>query len=213
VLCLESETDVVLLGYALARQPETDRLRIWEMAGTAHADVYALVVSAIDDGQRSAEELAEAWAPPMQAFGQRLDRPVNAGPQHYLTNAALRHLDRWARGGPPPPMAPLLELGGRDLVVDELGIARGGVRTPAVDVPIVVLSGVDGRGRLGGLCGATVPLPAAEYAARYPSRDVYLERFTTATDDAIAAGFLVADDRDELVAVAGAFWDLLASIR
>ena len=36
-----------------ARQPDSERFRLWEMAGTAHADVYTIRVGAIDDGRRS----------------------------------------------------------------------------------------------------------------------------------------------------------------
>ena len=35
VLILQSETDVILLGGGLAAQPDSDRLRTWEMAGAA----------------------------------------------------------------------------------------------------------------------------------------------------------------------------------
>ena len=34
------------------------------------------------------------------AFGMKMDSPMNAGPQqHYVLQAALEHLDRWAAGG------------------------------------------------------------------------------------------------------------------
>lgn len=37
--------------------------------------------------------------------------PYNAGPQqHYVAQAALDHLDRWAAGGDAPPSAPRIDL-------------------------------------------------------------------------------------------------------
>ena len=40
ILILETETDLFTLGYYAARQDDTDNIRLWEMAGTAHADLY-----------------------------------------------------------------------------------------------------------------------------------------------------------------------------
>jgi len=37
-------------------------------------------------------------------------KPINAGPQHWVLNAALHHLERWLTTGPPPPAAPRLEV-------------------------------------------------------------------------------------------------------
>ena len=38
VMQIETETDLIGLGFYGARQPDTDLLRTWELAGTAHAD-------------------------------------------------------------------------------------------------------------------------------------------------------------------------------
>jgi len=85
------------------------------------------------------EELAQQMAPTDKPLGLTSEFPVNSGPQqHYVLAAALSHLDRWARGGSPPPKAQRLaskDAGGRELLRDELGIARGGIRTPWVDAP------------------------------------------------------------------------------
>jgi hypothetical protein len=46
-------------------------------------------------------------------------------------------------------------------------------------------------------------MPAGTYD--HPAgRDEYLARFTDALDETIAAGFVLADDRDEILAVAAA---------
>ena len=43
MLDIQTETDVasILNSYA-ARQPDSDRFRLWEVAGTAHADAHLL---------------------------------------------------------------------------------------------------------------------------------------------------------------------------
>ncbi len=144
VLTVQSETDVIGLGSLGARQPDAERLRLWEIAGAAHADSYLLVASASDDGSLAPEALAKLLAPTTEIYGMQVDAPVNAGPQqHYVLQAALAHLVRWAGGGAPPPGAPRLALAGPagPLALDALGIAQGGIRTPWVDAPTAVLSG------------------------------------------------------------------------
>ena len=83
---------------------------------------------------------------------------------------------------------------------------RGGIRTPWVDVPTAVLSGLaqDGPG-FARLFGSTEPFDAARLEALYPGGKAdYLQRFTKALDRAIGKGFILAGDRDEILAVAAA---------
>lgn len=186
VLTFETETDVTLLDFAAARQPDTERLRTWEVAGTAHADAFLI-------GQ------AESFL--------GCPGPINRGPQAFVLRAALDHLHRWARGGAPAPYAPPLAVADRGrLTRDADGIARGGVRTAAVDVPAVVLSGEPqpGVSPLGKLMGSTVPLAPETLQERYGSRGAYLDRCATATDRAIHEGFLLSADRAAILADAAA---------
>jgi hypothetical protein len=129
--------------------------------------------------------------------------PINSGPQqHYVAQAALAHLDRWAGGGAPPPSAPLLDVTGEPatLVGDELGIARGGIRTGFVDVPSAVLSGVGQTGPVFAfLFGTTRALDEATLHRLYPGgREEFAKRFAEATADAVAQGFLLAEDAEEI---------------
>jgi len=209
VLTLQSETDVVGLGSAGARQPDGERFRLWEVAGAAHADTYLLVASAGDDGMLPPAELAKLLAPTDEVLGMKMSAPMNSGPQqHYVLQAALAHLDRWAGGGTPPPEAARLELtpdGKSPLALDANGNARGGVRTPWMDAPTAVLSGL---GQSGGmefafLFGTTRSFDAATLARLYPGgRSDYLARFAKATDAAVAAGFLLEADAPEIRALA-----------
>jgi hypothetical protein len=207
VIVLQSETDVVLMGGGRAGQPDGDRVRQWEVAGAAHADSYMVGASFSDDGRLDPETFARMLAPVTELFGMATGAPINSGPQqHYAAHAAYEHLDRWAGGGDPPPVAPRLEVAasGDRLVLDGDGIATGGLRTPWVDVPRDVLSGL-GQGGEGFafLFGTTTPLPADRLAELYPGgRDDYLARFGAALDGTISAGHLLADDRDEILAVA-----------
>jgi hypothetical protein len=52
------------------------------------------------------------------------------------------------------------------------------------------------------LLGSTKPLPAARVAELYPSRAEYQRRYNAAADRVIKDGFVLAADRDALLAFA-----------
>ena len=184
VVIVQTETDLTgRLRYLPARQPDSGRLRLWEVAGTAHADKFQI------------GEFEDFLGCP---------RPVNTGQQAYVVRAALRHLEAWARGGDPAPAADRLEVVDGAFVLDEVGNARGGVRTPCVDAPTSILRG-DTDPDAPVICqlfGSTLPLDAAVLRGLYADRDAYLAAYAAATDAAIAAGFVLAEDRDAVLAEA-----------
>jgi len=209
VLTVQSETDVVGLGSAGARQDDAARFRLWEIAGAAHADTYLLVASAADDGSLAPAELARLLTATDNVFGMQMGAPMNAGPQqHYVLQAALAHLERWADGGAPPPEATRLVLGEDDgsLVRDGLGIAKGGIRSPWVDAPTAVLSGLGQSGaEFAFLFGTTRTFDAAALVRLYPGgRPEWLTRFDESLADAVARGFVLEADASEIRAVAAA---------
>jgi hypothetical protein len=213
VLVLQSETDVILLGGGLAEQPDSDDIRVWEMAGAAHADTYTVGVGRHDDGTLSPQRMAELLRPTTNLMIGNTDTPINAGPQqHYVAQAALAHLTRWAAGGEPPPQASRLavDAAGTGFDLDGHGIALGGIRTPWVDVPTAVLSGLGQSGEsFAMLFGRTEPYGDIELAELYPGgRADYLERFEAALEAAIAAGFILDEDRAEILAVGAASYPL-----
>jgi hypothetical protein len=210
VLCVQAETDLINLNYQVARQDDHEQLVIWELAGCSHADVYTFAAGFMDDGRQPIEDLARAWRPTRELFGSTLDELVNAGPQHYLVQAAMRALESWARDGVRPPASPRLELDGTTgFVTDDDGIALGGIRTPHVDVPVARLSGIgNGGAPMAFLTGSTIPFPKDDLVARYGSADAFEARFRASADDGVAAGFLLAEDVDEMVAIAVANLDL-----
>jgi hypothetical protein len=183
-LTLQSESDVTgILNSGIVRQPDGPTMRLWEVAGTAHADAHLLgpIGASIDCGA-----------------------PINDGPLHVVSKAALRALDEWVHTGALPPEAQHLELTSAtpsQIVRDADGIALGGIRTPPVDVPVAVLSGAPGP--IGSviciLLGSTTPLPAERLAELYTSRQDYVQRYAAGADAVIAAGFALAEDRDALL--------------
>lgn len=215
VLLLSSETDVTVLRNGAIEQPDSENVRVWELPGASHADTYLLVASRADGGQLEPSEMARMLEPITELVIMTLDKPINSAPhQHYVAQAALEHLDRWAGGGEPPPAAPRLALGegGRACRRDEVGNALGGIRNPWVDVPLRMLSGEGQEGEgFAFLFGTTAPLEPGTIARLYPGgRGDYMSAFTAALDQTIAAGFILEVDREEIIAVAAATYDLVS---
>jgi hypothetical protein len=208
VLVLQSETDVILLGGGLSAQPDCERLRLWEIAGAAHADTYLLVAGGEDDGGLAPDRLAALLRPTTELLFGNTDTPINSGPQqHYVGQAAFEHLVRWIAGGPTPPAVSRLDLAdGGGLRLDVHGNATGGVRTPWVDVPVARLSGLGQSGQsFAILFGKTEPFDRSALDTIYPGgQDEYMAKFTKSLDQAIVEGFILASDRHEILALAGA---------
>lgn len=213
VMNVITETDVVgaiLPGYYTARQPDEERLRTWEIAGTAHADAYTIKVGFIDNGKAAIEQLAAGYAPSTELMGQQLKQPFNFGPQHhYVLQAAIAGLHTWVRTGTPPPSAPRLDTDERrppSLHVDENGIVTGGVRTPWVEVPVGRTSGAGNDDNpMALLFGSGELFDEATRQRLYPGgKNEYIARFTDSLDAAIRAGHLLRADRAEILELAAA---------
>jgi hypothetical protein len=209
VLTLQSETDVAGMGGALARQPDNERFRLWEVAGAAHADTYLIQGAFQDTGQLSSAELAAALAPITAVHGFNTGTPINSGPQqHYVSQAALAHLDNWIRTGAAPPEAQRLELTESGaFVTDEHGIAVGGIRTPWVDVPVAMLSGLGQEGGAGFtfLFGSTRPFSTDDLERLYPGGlTSYVKQFEESLSQAVGNGFILDADAPEIQGLAAA---------
>ena len=187
VFQFETETDVLgiegLTPFASMRQPDSDRLRSWEVAGTSHADEYLLDYAA--QGMPGADA------------GSLGCTNVNSGPQHWVVDTALHEMNSWVTGGAPPANGAPLTLAdaGSGLAKDAEGNSLGGVRTAAVDVPIATYSGQSTSSNiLCSLFGSTTPFSPAQLLALYPTHDDYVNKVTAATAAAQQAGFILAAD-------------------
>jgi Alpha/beta hydrolase domain len=211
VLLLQTEGDLTALDYELARQPDTDRLRTWEVPGSAHVGRGSPYDTAVQNGIM-ARDTGRAPAPQSPAC------LPNAFPIWPVDYAAWDHLNRWVAGGPPPPAAPRIQLArsptlatippgpGNELIArDELGNALGGIRTPALDAPLGGYAGSStcaSQVQGGALAGQFTLLDAATLARRYPTHDDYVAHVAASAQQAVAAGFMLAPDADALVAEA-----------
>ena len=209
VLAVETETDLMTLGYLADQQADSPGFRLWEMAGTSHADNYIATLGLTDNGSGTAaqQEFDAMLSPPSSLPGFTCAAPINTGEEHYVLDAAQYWLDQWVTTGQTPPEASRLEVAGSGtaFVLDANGNVRGGVRTPAVDVPVATLSGLGQSGTsFCFLFGTTVPFSAAKLAGLYPTHAAFTARWAADTASDTASGFIRPDDARELVAAAAA---------
>lgn len=228
VIVVQTETDVggnpalspggsPIPGTFKVRQADTNRLRIWEIPGTAHADNYLAKLGGADSGVLTPQAFAAALAPISDLPGQKLVKPMNFNPaQHYVAEAALRSLDQWIATGKAPPKGAPVEIasaspdGLAKLAVDTHGNALGGLRNPWIDVPTARLAGTGNSADNGAgvLFGVGEPFDKAKLEQLYPGgKDEYLAKFGAALDSTIKAGFILPDDRQEILDVAAAAYD------
>jgi Alpha/beta hydrolase domain len=186
VFMSETQTDLIQLGYAPAQQPNTDKIRTWEIAGTSHADAYFVGTAASILGCTT---------------------PVNSGPQHNVVEAAFTAFDKWVDNGTPPPSPPPFKLSSTQpatLALDAHGNVIGGVRTPAVDVPVSTLSGAPAAGAnaICGLFGSTVAFTPAQLTSLYGTPSNYVAHYTESLNKAIGGGYILSADKASLLAQA-----------
>ena len=192
VFKLQSESDVLLLGQALTRQPDTPYLRTWEVAGTTHGD-WKLIV------EHGPLRIRDIGTPPEDYPGTGPTRcaspPFSRIPWYMAQNRAYDWLRAWARRGLRPPGAPPIELTSLNpptAARDEHGNALGGLRLPQFEVPVAEDSGLN-AGPPGTFCflhGRHVPFPPEKIRALYPHRGDYVAKIARATARSLARGYI-----------------------
>lgn len=178
VFILETETDLLMLGYAAARQPNTSRLRTWEVAGTSHADSWIVGKFAGILGCDS----------------------INDGPQHLVAQAAFASFLTWVRGGPAPSTPARLKIkpgATPRFGLDRFGNVRGGVRTPAVVAPTSVLSGI-GPADASTTCrlfGSSKHFSAHRLVRVHGTKAAFLSAVRASLKRAVGGGYVLRADR------------------
>lgn len=184
---VQSETEVAIFTFSsiASRQPDSPRFRLYEIAGGSHADLEGL--------GRTGEVIArdtdvDAILPPC---GEPLS-PLAIGPVH---RASLAALVRWIDHGiPPPPGRWVTTDAAGEVVRDGFGNALGGVRVPAIAVPLGKLE----PGNLGPLpcpvAGAYFEFDEATLDALYPTHRDYVRRVTHSAIANFLFGYLRWDD-------------------
>ena len=173
VIVVNSETE--LTSYYPIREKDSARFRLWEVPGTSH-------VSAARPAARTVE--GSNWLSYTPVY-----------------QAAIRHLHHWITDGVEPPRMPRVEMRAGDerpeVVRDEHGNARGGIRLPELEAPTASHSGFGTQRegtRFGFLYGTATDFDNEQLAALYPDSKHYLDAWNAALDRAIEQGMVLPED-------------------
>jgi hypothetical protein len=173
------------------RQADTDAYRYWEIAGSSHVTLQ---------GMRSSSPRMErdfGFSIPLDALPT-----VNQVSPAPVVDAALHHLQEWMTEGTPPPSQPRIEFDGdpAQIVRDDNGIARGGIRLPDVEVPVAHNSAIQQTPDLfSRLLGYHEPFSVDKVMELYGNRSRYLELFADATRSAEAASVVLPRDVEPMI--------------
>jgi hypothetical protein len=176
VMLLNSETETTSIQPV--RQHDTDRFVHWEVAGAPHAYMPGFPPAPVGEG--------------------RVPNTLSYAP---ISEAALRHMLRWLRGGQAPPSQPRIEFAGQPAQIarDRFGNALGGIRLPEMAAPIAEYCGLgDGPGPFGWLFGWARLFSEEELASLYPSRQAYEDAYVRAVEECVAAGVVREQDGPSL---------------
>lgn len=122
-------------------------------------------------------------------------------PSAPFYNAALVNLIDWITKGVSPPKARPIEMANGEIARDEYGNAKGGVRTPYVDLPTVryiASAPATDANMVRRMIGLQEPIPAQKLSALYQSRAEYLKRFNQEIDRLVSEHWLLSKDGEQL---------------
>lgn len=205
VIKLNTESDVLILTPPSSREPDSDVLRTWEVAGTSHGD-WKLVLEHGPPRVRDIGSYPDDY--PGQPPSGCAQPPFSRVENFMVQNAAYDALDAWVRRGVAPARADLLEAisTGRPVTLarDEHGIARGGIRLPSVEVPVATNTGTNSGPGFCFLHGSFVPFDEDTLDELYPRRGSYVSQVVRAITAVRRAGFITRHDATALRREAGA---------
>jgi hypothetical protein len=162
-----------------------DRFRLYEVPGASHIDKFAYTGLPSTADQAAAGNLQGTADWPFNAPCTPTIPLMGTPILGTVYDAALDALDQWARKGIPAPRADRIALKSPAasppvVATDEHGHARGGVRTPYVDVPVASYrTNSEGPGACAEM-GSVQPFDAARLEALYGSREQYKTRLDAA---------------------------------
>ncbi len=109
--------------------------------------------------------------------------------------------------GTPPPVQPKVEFAGTppEVVRDEHGIAKGGIRLPQVEAPLAQNSSIPLKEDIYAyLGGSSHPFTREKIHALYGDKASFLAKFEMAAEQAVTAGVLLPRDANALLEEAAA---------
>jgi hypothetical protein len=174
-----------------------DQFRLYEIPGASHLWLYPerYFPNSLELGRIGAGVVAYRCA----------EQPGSDFPLQYFLRGAFVNLDRWARTGAPPVRGDRIALSnpgtyGERTLFDQWGNARGGVRSPYLDVP----RGTYVPFSTGAGCGAWGHknlFSPSFLAGMYPGSS-YLTQVRSAAQKLQANGWITAADAQAIISAA-----------
>lgn len=191
-------------GFWPGSTPSTN-FRDWTITGANHVDrdMYSLIYPIEEDlvkaGVAGDDQLpwfagAEAswYSPVAWVCPEAPEAPLSVG-----IRSAYAHLLGWIEEGEEPPVADELEVDDTGaLALDEYGNAKGGLRLPAVDVPVATYVG----GSWGDCSELIKPLDPATLTQLYGTDADYKDAYADQVDTLVEQGLILPEDGEKLVA-------------
>jgi hypothetical protein len=192
-----AETDVISsVARGAEVQPDTDRHRRWEVAGTSHSGYAGFV------GRMEVFERDQGSQPVIPTC----DRPAYSRvPLQNVMHAAYDHMVRWIREGTTPPSAPLMTRTEEGIARNELGLGLGGIRLPELAVPVAYNTGINSGSGFCRLYGSHEPMGAETLRSLYRDEAEYLAEVRSSAEENVSAGFLLPRDAEATVEAAKGF--------
>jgi hypothetical protein len=163
-------------------QPDTDKIRVWPVAGSSHSEQYSLLSRAAFLKRDLNLQAFDACATPARS----------RVPNRFVYNASVDAIVQLNRTGREPPHAPpmaILTVSPPSVERDPFGNGLGGIRLAEMEVPVA-----HEGGETCGLGGTHVPFGTATLDALYPNHGTYVSQVAHAADASVEAGFVLPDD-------------------
>lgn len=178
------------------------KFRTWQIPASSHDSIYNMEEYYEGDMRDDLNKLGRIheWE---GCEGEPMDCPYEP-----IYHAAYYHLYNWVRNGVPAPHAPKIETrmipgvpGRIENVTDAFGNCKGGIRHPAADYPTGTYysSSKTASGGVQVMFGHVIPFAPEQLKALYGDLDHYRSLVAEGTDRAIAQGFLLKEDREEMI--------------
>ncbi|MCJ7654820.1 MAG: hypothetical protein MUO97_05890, partial [Dehalococcoidia bacterium] len=184
------------------RRPDSDTspdlFRRYEIPGACHFNTYGVIWGAPAADQIKALGAACPWC---------CDSTLSDIPEHFMFGACLANLEQWVREWTLPPKADRIQVENGVIVRDDFGNAKGGLRSPYVDVPIKTYKPMSVPcpacepvalcARCAAWCvilGNMVPFDEAQLKQLYGNHDGYVNKFNVAADKMFQDGFVTEAD-------------------
>jgi hypothetical protein len=176
-----------------------DQFRRYELPGASHFDKWHFmyrpplkVINAMGIDTRNYQAVPRECDPRTE---------INPFPQPYFFQAAFYNLDQWVRKGTPPPKGDFVRLkDGKqtEFVTDEYGNARGGIRSPWVDVPVGTFHpNASGPGTCSDI-GYWQPFSWPQLEAIYGNYQNYARKFLAEVDRLVNERWILPVDAENI---------------